>query len=150
MAMPPNTRRRLTAGSAPWAGRIGVLVVTLLLSACSHLPSAGWPARSLGEIEVVYELNRGGARRLRIPQSNEELSLLELSADCDGIMEEFVDGQRFWLVPEDADRLHVRCRYRLFLDANDPTDRPALDPALSFPGAQVLMHTARVAAGDDS
>lgn len=127
-----------------------VLVAALSSWACSHLPTAGWPARSLGEIEVVYELDGDRARRLRIPQSNEELSLLELSADCDGIMEEFVDGQRYWLVPDNTDRLHVRCRYRLFLDANDPTDRPALDPALSFPGAQVLHHTARVAAGDDS
>jgi hypothetical protein len=118
------------------------IAAVLLLAACSVLPPrAPGPAHDQ-EVTVVYELTQG-ARPLRIPASDDHLTVLDLRAEPAGAREVFTDGRRS-LLPPAVDRLVLRCRYRL-LPRFDTAGRmlPPPTPHELFPGA-TSIHSAEL------
>ena len=129
MAMPPNIRSTLAA----------VLVASL--GGCSIVPDASWPPAQRGELELVYRFEANDPRVIRMPASDDEMTVLWIEADPPVVTERFVDGERIWIAPAELDELRVRCGYTLFgsfgpIRTNEASQRLTQ----RFPGSTIVEH----------
>lgn len=117
-------------GPRPPRPRAAAALTSLLLAACSTLPSRRWPDHD--EREVLAEFAVAAGAPVELPKSGTDLTIFELSWDPCDCHEEWRDGKRLLVAGAGCDRIRVRCRYRAYARSGVvPT------PFDLFPGARI-------------
>ena len=118
------------------------LALTLAATSCSIVPNGGYPDSRELDVVVRYDLEALPQSTISLPQSNANLTILDLEVDPPDVRETFVGGRRVLIPAAGTRALQLRCRYRVWQEpAADGAPRPFPSPRTLFPEAtEIRVH----------